>query len=180
MGFRAVQRALYLGSYLDLSPSTAIPSVTYVDTDKRAARYFADEDLVAAELEGRTLPGAGTDVKFLHADFTNPLPLSSDFDLLISLYTGPTWDHAPRYLEPGGLFLANASHGDASLAALDPRLELVGAVLHEDTGFRLDRDGLDDYLIPKSPKAADPDRIRSAGRGIAYTQDAFAYLFQLC
>ncbi len=32
-----VERALYLGSYVDLSPSTAIGSVTYVDTDARAA-----------------------------------------------------------------------------------------------------------------------------------------------
>ncbi len=48
-------RALYPGNYLDLSPSTAIPSVTYVDTDRRAARYFADEAFVAAELHGRTL-----------------------------------------------------------------------------------------------------------------------------
>ena len=33
-----IERALYPGSYVDLSPSTAIASVTYVDTDARAAR----------------------------------------------------------------------------------------------------------------------------------------------
>jgi hypothetical protein len=87
-------KALYPGSYLDLSPSTAIPSVTYVDTDRRAARYFADEALVAAELRGRTLPGAGTDIAFLHADYTEPLPIPpASFDLLVSLYAGPVWEH---------------------------------------------------------------------------------------
>lgn len=174
-----MQRALYLGSYVDLSPSTAIPSVTYVDTDKRAARYFADADLVAADLEGRTRPGAGYGVRFLHADFTERLPLSCDHDLLISLYTGPTRDHATRYLQPHGLFLANASHGDASLAALDPRVELVAAVLLDGDEYRMDTAALETFLVPRSPAAADPDLIRSTGRGITYTRDAFAYLFQL-
>ncbi len=70
----APARALSPGSYLDLSPSTAIPSVTYLDTDRRAARYFTDQELVAAELKGRTLPGAGTEVNFLHVDYATPLP----------------------------------------------------------------------------------------------------------
>jgi hypothetical protein len=55
---RTPWKALYPGSYIDLWPSTAIPSVAYVDTDCRAARYFADESLVAVELQGRNLAGA--------------------------------------------------------------------------------------------------------------------------
>jgi len=103
-------KALYPGSYLDLSPSTAIPSVTYVDTDRRAARYFADEALLTAELQGRTLPGAGTDITFLHADYTKPLPIpQASFDLLISLYAGPIWEHCRQYLSPQGLLLANTT-----------------------------------------------------------------------
>lgn len=174
------QRALYLGSYLDLSPSTAIPSVTYVDTDRRAQRYFDNRELVASELRGRTLDGAGVEVDFLQADFTAALPLAdSSFDLLISLYTLPVTDSCLRYLKPRGLLLANTSHGDASLAALDPRLELVAAVLHKGDAYRLVSTGLDTFLIPKKPAAADPELIRSSGRGIAYTRSAFAYLFQL-
>ncbi len=172
-------RALYPGSYLDLSPSTAIPSVTYVDLDRRAARFFADRELLAAELEGRTHPGAGTEVEFLQADYTTPLPLpAAGFDLLVSLYAGPVWDHCSKYLRAGGLLLANASHGDASLAALDPRLTLVAAVHHRGDRYRLDGDDLASYLVAKTPAAADPDLIRRTGRGIAYTRSAFAYLFQ--
>ncbi len=174
------ERALYPGCYLDLSPSTAIASVTYVDTDRRAARYFADESLVADELEGRTLPGAGTDVSFLQADYTDPLPLEvTRFDLLISLYAGPVWDHCRQHLAPAGMLLANTSHGDASLAALDPSLELVAAVRQRAEQYRLDSSALDTYLVPKKPDAADPDLIRSQGRGISYTRTAFAYLFRL-
>lgn len=176
----APQQALYPGSYLDLSPSTAIPSVTYVDTDRRAARYFADRDLVAAELEGRSLPHAGTHVEFVQGDFTEPLPLArATFDLMILLYTGPAWDHCRHYLCPGGLLLANTSHGDASLAALDPSLELVAAVQHRDHRYRLDTADLSSYLIPRKPEAADSDLIRRSGRGIAYTTSAAAYVFRL-
>lgn len=171
-------KALYPGSYLDLSPSTAIPSVTYVDTDRRAARYFADEALVAAELQGRTLPGAGTEIAFLHADYTEPLPIPpASFDLLISLYAGPVWEHCRQYLSPQGMLLANTSHGDASLAALDPTLRLAAAIHQRDGKYRLTTASLDSYLIPKRPSAADPNTIRRQRRGIAYTKTAFAYVF---
>ncbi|MBD8506044.1 hypothetical protein HT102_06050 [Hoyosella sp. G463] len=172
-------RALYLGSYLDASPSTAIASVIYVDLNRRAARYFADEERVAAELKGHLHRISSPEVRFVHADYTKPLPVpEASFDLVISLYAGPVWGQCDQYFAPRGLFLANASHGDASLAALDPRLELVAAVHSRDGRFRIDRDQLDSYLIPKKPADADPALIRSRGRGIAYTRSAFAYLFR--
>ncbi len=72
-------------------------------------------------MRDRTRPGVEPDVNFLHADYTTALGLAqAHFDLLISLYAGPLWDHRQRYLKPRGLFLANTSHGDASLAALAP------------------------------------------------------------
>lgn len=172
-------KALYPGSYLDLSPSTAIPSVTYVDTDRRTARYFANEALVAAELEGRTLPGAGAEIAFLHSDYTGPLPIApARFDLLISLYAGPVWEHCRRYLSPSGVFLANTSHGDASLAALDPSLRLAAAVHQHDGTYVIDTENLDSYLVPRRRAAADGETMRSQGRGIAYTRTAFAYVFK--
>ena len=48
--FIDAERALYPGSYVDLAPSFVWPSVTYVDTDRRAAQFFADE----VENKGRT------------------------------------------------------------------------------------------------------------------------------
>ena len=175
-----VDHALYPGSYVDLSPSTAFASVTYVDTDDRAARFFADRDLVEQELAGRTRQGAGTQVRFLPADYTAPLDLEvASTDLLISLYAGPVSDHTRSYLRPGGWLLANTSHGDASLAALDPAWELVALVHHRDRRYRVTTDGLDQHLVPRRPELADPGRIRATGRGVAYTREAFAYLFQL-
>jgi SAM-dependent methyltransferase len=174
-----VERALYPGSYVDLSPSTAIPSVTYVDADARAARFFADHDLVAEELSGRTRPGAGAEVRFIAGDYTEPLDIpDGSVDLLVSLFTGPTWEACRRYLRPGGLLLANTSHGDASLAALDSSWSVVAAVHQRDGTYRVATDGLESYLVPKRAEAADAESIRSSGRGIGYTRSAFAYLFE--
>ena len=99
-------------------------------------------------------------------------------DLVISLFAGPVSEYVRGYLRPGGWLLANASHGDASLAALDPTLRLAAVVHHRDGHYRVVTDRLEEYLVPKRPEAADADRIRSSGRGIAYTRTAFAYLFQ--
>ncbi len=174
-----IERALYPGSYVDLSPSTAFPSVVYVDTDPRARRFFDDHDLVAGELAGRTRPSAGIEVRFLDADYTHRLDLpDGSVDLLISLFAGPVWEHCGRYLRPEGWMLANTSHGDASLAALDPTVRLAAAVHHGRSGYQMVTDRLDRYLIPKRPERADADQIRASGRGIAYTHTAFAYLFQ--
>ncbi|WP_430867151.1 hypothetical protein [Demequina aurantiaca] len=176
----APKRALYAGSYVDLAPATALPAVTFLDVDRRAARYFADGALVAAELEGRSAPGVAPQVDFVHGDYTADLPLpQAGFDLLISLYAGPVWDHCSRYLAPGGLLLSNSSHGDASIAALDPSLTLVAVAKHRDGKWSLTEAGLDEYLVPKKPELADADQIRASGRGIQYTKPAFAYLFQL-
>lgn len=176
-----IGRVLSPGSYVDLSPSTAFPSVVYVDTDTRARRFFADRDLVTSELAGRARPGAGRDVRFLGTDYTHPLDLpDANADLLISLFAGPVWEHCRRYLRQGGWLLANTSHGDASLAALDPTMRLVAAVHHRGGRYRPVTNRLDRYLVPTRPEKVDADQIRTSGRGVAYTFTAFAYLFQHC
>ena len=173
-----IESALYVGSYLDLAPSAAFTSVTYVDVDRRAAAFFSDDALVSSQLKGKTASSAGARVEFLQADYTSPLQLPEEsFDLLISLFTVPAWRSCQRYVKRSGLLLANASHGEASLAALDPHLQLA-AVIHEDGGvYRLDDHDLDGYLIPKRAEHANADFIRAQGKGIRYTKEAFAYLF---
>jgi hypothetical protein len=74
-----------------------------MSTPTPAARFFADTDLVRAELAGRTRPGAGMEVRFLVADYTPPVEVpEGSMDLLTFLFTGPTWEHARRYLRPVG------------------------------------------------------------------------------
>ena len=183
--FRRMQRvlepetALYPGSYVDVAPSFVIPSVTYVDIDKRAARFFTDGDGIReliAEHEGGP---AEPDFSFIHADYRSDLLLIDEsFDLLISLYAGFVTEACLRYLKVGGHLLANPSHGDVALASIDQRLELVGVVRSRNGNYNVTTDELDTYLVPKSGKQVTREQVHATGRGIAYTRTEFAYLFR--
>ncbi len=174
-----VERALYAGSYVDLSPSTAIRDVTYVDTDARARRFFGADDVVADELAGRTTYDEQPVVRFLAMDYGEPLPVDDEsMDLVISLYSGLAWRHTSRYLRAGGLLLANNSHGDASMAALDHTLTLEAAVISRDETYRLSTTGLDTWLVPKRPESLTVEAVERTGRGAAFTRSCFAYVFR--
>ncbi|GAA1955459.1 class I SAM-dependent methyltransferase [Microbacterium aquimaris] len=174
-----IDRALYAGSYVDLSPSTAIRSVDYVDLDVRARRTFADRERIHAELEAHDPHRPDAEVRFHHADYRDPLDIDDgSVDLVISLYAGLVSDHCRRYLRPGGLLLANTSHGDAAVVALDPTYDLVGVFTHRDGDYRLVTRGMEGFLVPKATTPPDAEAIRASGRGIAYTRTAFAYVFR--
>jgi len=168
---------LYPGSYVDVAPSFVFESVTYVDVDRRAPKFFADTDGVAeiiADHDGPTDP----DVTFIHADYTSPLDLPDDhFDLLVSLYAGFVSEHCTRHLRVGGTLLVNSSHGDAAMASIDPRYELAGVVTSKGGGYEIATDDLDTYLVPKKPQDITVESLHASGRGVAYTKSPFAYLF---
>ena len=58
-----------------------------------------------------------------------------------------------RYLRPGGWLLVNPSHGDAAIAAIDPRYQLVGVVQSRAGDYSVSKRNLDSYLIPKRAPA---------------------------
>ncbi len=172
-------KVLYPGSYVDVAASFAFPEVTYVDTDDRANRFFADVDGVAeiiAEAAGWT---DGRRFTFLHRDYRDDLGLPLDsFDLLISLYAGFISEHCTRYLKVGGKLLVNPSHGDAAMASIDDRYRLSAVVTSEDGRYRVSRSGLDGYLIPKREQQITREFLHELGKGIGYTKAPFAYLFE--
>ena len=173
------QRVLYPGSFVDVTASFVFPSVTYVDVDHRAPRFFEDVDgvneIIAAH---RPSPWSPT-VAFLHADYTDPLDLpDAGFDLLISLYAGFVSEHCTRYLRVGGTLLVNPSHGDAAMASIDDRYRLLGVVHHRDGRYSVAQHDLDAYLVPKKPVEITAELLRRTQRGIAYTTSPFAYLFE--
>ena len=181
--FTAVAEALdvdtvfYPGSYVDIAPSFVFGSVTYLDTDKRAPRFFADTDGVLeiiAQHHGPPEP----DVTFIHADYTATLDLPDDhFDLLVSLYAGFISEHCTQHLKIGGTLLVNPSHGDAAMASIDPRYQLAGVIKSSSGNYRVDTNDLDTYLIPKKPLPITAETLHQSFRGIGYTKSPFAYLF---
>ena len=173
-------RVLYPGSYVDLTPSFLWPSVTYVDVDRRAKQFFADQDGVAELVAEHGIDPKTRTVRFVPGDYRDPLPLEEGtYDLLVSLYAGFVSEHCTTYLRPGGSLLVSSSHGDAAMASIDPRYRLSGVVHSMARGYRVATDDLGTYLVPKRAIEVTAELLHERGRGIAYTRSPFAYLFEL-
>lgn len=174
-----VDTVLYPGSYVDLAPSFIWPSVTYVDVDRRAHQFFADEEEVSELLSEHGVNTGLHAVRFIAADYTDDLGIAEEsFDLLISPYAGFISEHCTRHLRPGGYLLVNPSHGDAARASIDARYRLCGVVVSGSGGYSVRTDELDTYLVPKRDVDVTVELIHQTGRGVAYTRSPFAYLFQ--
>jgi hypothetical protein len=172
--------ALYPGSYVDIAASFTFPSVTYVDSDGRAARFFSDSTGVDEIIAEHGPSAQERTWEFIGADYTTDVGLpDAHFDLLISLYAGFVAEPCARYLRPRGWLLVNPSHGDAAIAAIDPRYRLVGVLQLRAGAYSVSDRNLDSYLIPKRDVEVTADLIHESGRGVAYTKSPFAYLFRL-
>lgn len=173
------EHVLYPGSYVDAAPSFLWPSVTYVDIDRRASQFFADEAGVQELLAEHGVERAAHTVRFIAADYTTPLDLDDgEFDLLISLYAGFISEACTHHLRVGGSLLVNASHGDAAMASIDQRYQLSAVVQSRSGDYRVDTRDLDTFLVPKRDVDITKETLRATGRGIAYTKSPFAYLFE--
>ena len=176
--FTGGETALYPGSFVDIAASAVYPRVVYVDLDKRARAFFADE-VGVDELLTRLGASPTADLRFIHGDYNQTLDIADQScDVLISLYAGFVSEHCTRYLKVGGYLLANPSHGDVAMAVLDERYELAAVVNARSGDYRIRSERLDGYLVLKSGDAVSRDELRRRGRGVAYTKQAFAYLFR--
>ena len=177
----APQKGLYPGSFVHISPSFIIPEMVYVDSDRRCPAFFAS---CAAYLGERRLYRQEARYRFHHQDFASPLPEEEEsFDLLISLYSGFVSESCAHYLRSGGLLLANDSHGDASLARLNPALTLSAVVEREGEVFSISTEALGACFRTRSGKSGsgrngNEAEIRRKMRGPAYTRAPYAYIFR--
>lgn len=173
-----VQRALYPGSFVHVGPSFVIPSVTYVDSDGRCPSFFADP-AAARMVKKRKRYDGEPEIVFHAGDYTKPLEEEDEsFDLLISQWASPVSQACKRYLQVGGILVANDSHGDASLASIDDDYELTAVVTRRAGRHRLSEKSLDAFFVSKSGEPITRERIERTGRGVAYTKSAAAYVFR--
>lgn len=118
-------------------------------------------------------------IGFHPADYATELPVEDgSIDLLVSMYAGFISEHCSRYVRPGGHLVANNSHGDASMAMLDPGWQFVAAVVSRSGEYAVRSDGLDRYLVPKRGDPPTREQLHQTNRGVAFTTPAFAYVFQ--
>jgi hypothetical protein len=174
---------LYPGCFVHVTPSFYLPSMIYADSDDNAARFFAGgyaQMIIARE---KTYDAAQL-VEFHHQDYGKPLPVNQEsVDLLISQYAGPVSAACGKYLESGGVLVANNSHADAGIAGTDPSFELVAVVKKRGTAFSMSTEDLDAYLTPKSASVpTDREELRTylmeRGRGVRYAKSASHYIFR--
>jgi hypothetical protein len=173
-------RVLYPGSFVDVAASFVFRSVTYVDSDGRAAKFFGDVEGVDEIVSANQSTAGERVVEFIAGDYRSDVGLSDEhFDLVVSLYAGFISEHCTRYLRVGGHLLVNPSHGDAAMASIDKRYRLTAVVKSRGVnGYRIDTEGLDTYFVPKKPQPVTIERLHELGRGIGYTKSPFAYLFE--
>jgi len=178
-----VERGLYPGCFVHVTPSFVIPEMVYVDTDSNARKFFEAgraESLVLSRKQYRDEPS----VVFIAGDYTDHLDIDDDcFDLIISQYAGFVSEACTRYLRRGGYLVANNSHGDAGLAHLNPDLEFVAAIQRRGERFSLTTQNLCDFFVPKSHAVpSDPSQLKEylkvRGSGIGYKKSATDYLFR--
>lgn len=170
---------LYPGSFVDVAASFVFDSVTYIDSDRQAARFFADEAGVDELIDHhRRRPNPAT-WRFISADYRNDFDLADlSVGLLVSLYAGFVSEQCTRYLRSEGWLLVNPSHGDVAMASISPEYSLAAVATARSGRYTISGRDLDSYLIPKRATTVTPDLLHQSGRGIAYTRSPFAYLFQ--
>lgn len=176
------EKVLYPGCFVDIAASFVFDDVTYVDNDTRSKKFFGDTGGVAELIarHGEDDDDREPEITFIKADYTKQLSLdNASFDLLVSLYGGFVSEHCTQYLRVGGFLLANGSHGDASMASIDERYQLVGVVNSRAGEYRVTRHDLNSYFVPKKrSEEITPELLHELGKSVSYTKSPFAYLFE--
>jgi len=122
----SIERVLYPGSWIHLTPSLVFTFVVYVDFFAKMKSMFNDQELiqyVVTHSETKTKPK----IKFHIADYREGIPEEKEsFDLLISLSGGFVSQYCGSYLKKNGLLFVNNEHYDATKAFVDDDFSPVG------------------------------------------------------
>ena len=173
-----VNASIYPGSFVHITPSFVFPLTTYIETDKRAKQFFGYAGLTAFIEQRKTYP-QDAEIRFYAQDYREVIDGEEEsYDLLISQYAGFVSKYCKRYLKIGGILLANNSHGDAGLAAIDDDFQLIGAVLKSNARHRVSEKNLSEYFVPKNDIEITAAYLERIQKGIAYTKTASSYLFR--
>ncbi len=175
----AIEKVFYPGSHVHITPSLIFSHVTYADSFRNTYQFFENAetiDFIKKNKEYSEEPF----IRFYQQDYNKRFQdLNKEFDLLISQYAGFVGQATKRYLKKGGLLVCNNSHGDASMASLDPDFELIAVYRRNtDDKFSISDKNLDEYLKPKNGIESTKEQLLKSMRGIAYTKSPSGYIFR--
>ena len=179
-----VQRALYPGSYLHITPSLCFPYVCYVDSLAGIADALASTDLQRYVAEHRDYPEA-PEIWCYQQDYrTFTSEPEASFDLLISLNAGLISQACKHFLAPDGLLLVNDEHYDARRAFVDPDYLLIAVFVGENLSMETSESTLAAYFrtargTPLTPDMVESDVHRPPSRArFKPSESAPVYLFR--
>lgn len=170
----SIKSAVYPGSFIDISPSLVIPSMTYIDNFKGAVKFFNSIDSIKEYVEENKEYEEPSRINFIGGDYTEHLEIDES-DLIISQYAGFVGEATKYLLKKGGILLCNDSHGDATLAYLDDGFEFIGIVNSKNI---IERTNLDRYFTLPGGKSVDIGKVRLKMKGPKYSLNAGNYLFR--
>jgi hypothetical protein len=154
-----IERVLYAGSWIHLTPSLVFPYVIYVDSFAEMKSMFSDSELIEyiqtnSETVGKPI------IRFYQKDYRKGIKEEKEsFDLLISLSSGFVSQYCKSYLKKKGLFFVNNEHYDATMAYVDPSFLLIGVFTH--TGRLIEKtERIQEYFLTKRNQTITIEMVR--------------------
>ncbi len=174
-----IDKVFYPGSHVHITPSLIFSNVTYADSFRNTHKFFEEIgtiDFIKHNKEYIEEPV----IRFYQQDYYKPFKeLGMEFDLVISQYAGFVGQAAKPYLKKNGLLVCNNSHGDVSMASLDPGFELIAVYRRKsDNNFSISDKNLEEFLNPKNGIQPSKEEIIKSMQGIAYTKSPSGYIFK--
>ena len=180
-----VQRVVYPGSYVHLTPSLVFPHVCYVDSVKGFGAAMQSGDVVPW-LDAHKEYSDPVELTAIETAYNRiPSTLHAGFGLMISLNAGAISQECKSLLSPGAHLLANDGHYDAARAHVDADYTLVAA-FSADGACEMGEEALRAYFISKQGQpltremlAENEQRSPSKARHkMAQAADAFLFRFK--
>lgn len=174
-----IEKAIYPGSYVHITPSLIIPEVVYIDSDKKAISFFKNKEEIINYVEKNKIYREQSKIFFEPKDYNGNLSISKKYyDLLISQFAGFVSQACKKYLKSGGILLANDSHGDATLAKVDYYFEFIGVLDFHDDKYNFSNENLDKYFTFKRERPIDIDKVTKTMKGPKYKNNCDYYIFK--
>ena len=180
-----VQRVVYPGSYVHLTPSLVFPHVCYVDSIKGFGAAMQSSDVLSWLDAHREYP-APVELAAIETTYDRiPPSLLASFGLMVSLNAGAISQSCKPQLSPGAHLLVNDGHYDAARAHVDADYTLVAA-FSADGSCELDENVLREYFVSRKGQsltremlAENEQRAPSRARHkMAREADAFLFRFR--
>lgn len=85
----SINTASYPGSYIDITPSFFFSTTYYIDTDKKAKKFFENKEEILKYIDKNKTYEQRTDLRFFSEDYRKNFDdIADSSDLMISLYAG--------------------------------------------------------------------------------------------